>query len=170
MKSFWKTVARGETIEVVQQMSDPPLTHHPETKRPLRKAITAPAIAGRWSDMKAQTNLSDKKLNANGFTKYVKMGDGIYEKRAGKGPILFPRIDSRLSFRESSWTVPGSNNLAANCWLFRNVSGSYYSTVVGFARIPFIRREFWRIPLYRVRLHLPLNLNANHSLAFRAIQ
>ncbi len=78
----------GETIEVLQQMSDPPLTHHPETKRPLRKVITAPAIAGRWSDMKAQANLSDKKLNANGFTKYVKMGDGIYEKRAGKGPDI----------------------------------------------------------------------------------
>lgn len=36
--------------------------------------------------MKAKSNLSDKKLDAQGLTKYVKMGDGKYEKRAGKGP------------------------------------------------------------------------------------
>ena len=76
----------GETIEVLQPMSDPPLTRHPETGLPLRKLITAAAIAGRWSDLKAKSNLSDKNLDAKGFTKYVKMGDGKYEKRAGKGP------------------------------------------------------------------------------------
>jgi predicted nucleic acid-binding Zn ribbon protein len=76
----------GETIEVLQQMSDPPLTHHPETGLPLKKVITSAAIAGRWSDLKAKSNLSDKNLDAKGFTKYVKMGDGKYEKRAGKGP------------------------------------------------------------------------------------
>jgi hypothetical protein len=48
--------------------------------------ITSAAIAGRWSDLKAKSNLSDKNLDAKGFTKYVKMGDGKYEKRAGKGP------------------------------------------------------------------------------------
>jgi hypothetical protein len=36
--------------------------------------------------MKAASNLSDKNLNEKGFTKYVKAGDGYYEKRAGKGP------------------------------------------------------------------------------------
>ena len=86
----YKTVlndgSAGETIEVLQQMSDPPLTHHPATGLPLRKVITAAAIAGRWSDLNAKSNLSDKKLDAKGFTKYVKMGDGVYEKRAGKGP------------------------------------------------------------------------------------
>ena len=78
--------SEGETIEVLQQMSDPPLTHHPETGLPLRRVITSAAIEGRWSDLKAKSNLSDKNLNAKGFTKYVKMGDGKYEKRAGKGP------------------------------------------------------------------------------------
>ena len=81
----------GETIEVLQQMSDPPLTHHPETGLPVRKVITAAAIAGNWSDMKAQSALSDKNLDAKGFTKYVKMGDGKYEKRAGKGPDVISR-------------------------------------------------------------------------------
>jgi predicted nucleic acid-binding Zn ribbon protein len=76
----------GETIEVLQSLSEPPLTRHPENGGPVRRVITAAAIAGRWSDMKAQSNLSDKNLNAKGFTKYVKMGDGKYEKRAGNGP------------------------------------------------------------------------------------
>jgi len=67
-------------------MSDPSLTHHPETGLPLRRVGTSAAIAGRWNALKAKSNLSDKKLNAKGFTKYVKMGDGKYEKRAGKGP------------------------------------------------------------------------------------
>jgi hypothetical protein len=33
----------------------------------------------------------DKKLDQLGFTKYVKSGDGIYEKRAGKGPNVISR-------------------------------------------------------------------------------
>ena len=76
----------GETIEILQPISAPPLTHHPETGLPVRKLITSAAIAGQWSDLKAKSNLSDKNLDAKGFTKYVKMGDGKYEKRAGKGP------------------------------------------------------------------------------------
>ena len=33
----------------------------------------------------------DKKLDRLGFTKYVKSGDGVYEKRAGKGPNVISR-------------------------------------------------------------------------------
>jgi hypothetical protein len=33
----------------------------------------------------------DKKLDRLGFTKYVKSGDGVYEKRAGKGPDVIHR-------------------------------------------------------------------------------
>lgn len=76
----------GETFEILQQMSEAPLTHHPVSGLPVRKVITAAAIAGTWSDLKTKSNLSDKNLDAKGFTKYVKMGDGKYEKRAGKGP------------------------------------------------------------------------------------
>lgn len=76
----------GEIFEVLQQMSDAPLTHHPASGLPVRKAITAASIAGTWSDLKTKSNLSNKNLDAQGFTKYVKMGDGKYEKRAGKGP------------------------------------------------------------------------------------
>jgi predicted nucleic acid-binding Zn ribbon protein len=34
----------GETIEIVQSMKDEPLTVDPESGRPIRKAITAPAV------------------------------------------------------------------------------------------------------------------------------
>lgn len=88
------TVSQDETqsceqFEVVQKMGDPPLTVHPETGQPVRRVIQPPFIGGTWSDhaMKKSTS-DDKKLDRLGFTKYVKAGDGFYEKRAGKGPNL----------------------------------------------------------------------------------
>ena len=35
--------------------------------------------------------MSDKNLAAKGFTKYVKAGDGTYEKTAGSGPKKLKR-------------------------------------------------------------------------------
>ena len=82
----------GEQFEVFQKMSDAPLTHHPETGQPVRRVITAPNISGQWSDASMNRNVSDdKKLDRLGFTKYVKSGDGYYEKRAGKGPDVIHR-------------------------------------------------------------------------------
>ena len=83
--------AVGETFEVEQGIRDPPLTHHPVTGEPVRRVLCAPFIAGMWSPMKAKKSLSDKKLQAQGFTKYVKNSDGQYEKRTGKGPDLISR-------------------------------------------------------------------------------
>lgn len=76
----------GSTFEVLQKISDPELTIHPEKGTQVRRVVARTSIAGRWSDMKAASSLSDKNLNEKGFTKYVKAGDGYYEKRAGKGP------------------------------------------------------------------------------------
>jgi hypothetical protein len=76
----------GEQFEVLQGLNELPLTHHPESGSPVRRVLTTPFVAGIWSDMKAAKNLSDKNLESKGFTKYVKMGDGKYEKRAGQGP------------------------------------------------------------------------------------
>ena len=39
----------------------------------------------------ARSVADDKKLDRLGFTKYVKAGDGTYEKRAGKGPDVISR-------------------------------------------------------------------------------
>jgi predicted nucleic acid-binding Zn ribbon protein len=77
----------GEQFEILQKMSDKPLTKHPETGVPVQRVITGCFIGGTWSDSAMKKNSSDnKKLDKMGFTKYVKAGDGYYEKRAGKGP------------------------------------------------------------------------------------
>ena len=76
----------AETFEVLQGMNEPPLTHHPDTGQPVRRCLSAPSIMGTWSDSKNKSRLSDKNLSDKGFTKYVKSGDGTYEKTAGKGP------------------------------------------------------------------------------------
>lgn len=82
----------GETFEVMQPISAPPLTAHPETGELVRRIIQPPFIGGSWSEHAMHKNTSDdKKLDRLGFTKYVKAGDGIYEKRAGKGPDVISK-------------------------------------------------------------------------------
>lgn len=78
--------SEGETFEIFQKMSDAPLTKHPESGKPVRRVITAPHVAGSWSDSSMKSKLSDKNLDRLGFTKYQRAGDGKFEKRAGKGP------------------------------------------------------------------------------------
>jgi len=82
----------GEQFEVFQSMSDQALTKHPETGQPVRRVLCAPAIGGKWSEGAMNRSVADdKKLDRLGFTKYVKAGDGVYEKRAGKGPDIINR-------------------------------------------------------------------------------
>jgi putative FmdB family regulatory protein len=75
-------------FEVVQRMADAPLATCPTCGKPVQRAISVPAVLseGRSGDM-----LSNKNLAAKGFTKYVKAGDGVYEKTAGKGPNLIKK-------------------------------------------------------------------------------
>lgn len=74
-------------FEVIQSMRDDALTRHPESGRPVRRVIQPPHIAGKWADSKSKnTYENNKRLGELGFTKYVKSGDGYYEKAAGKGP------------------------------------------------------------------------------------
>ncbi|MBL0926255.1 MAG: FmdB family transcriptional regulator [Phycisphaerales bacterium] len=80
----------GRTFEVVQRMTDAPLTKHPETGEPVRRVPQAPMIAGEHTDAASKRKLSDKNLDRLGFTKYVK-GDKGYEKTAGSGPDLLKR-------------------------------------------------------------------------------
>lgn len=76
----------GETFEIVQPMKDAPLSKEPKTGKPCRRAIVAPAIAGKWSGDKKDT-LSNKNLERLGFTKYERKGKGYMERVAGKaGP------------------------------------------------------------------------------------
>lgn len=75
---------QGEVFEVLQTMSEPPLTHHPETGRPVRRLLSAPNAVRNA----APGGLSNSKLERLGFTKYEKAGDGKYQKTAGSGPDL----------------------------------------------------------------------------------
>lgn len=77
----------GEIFEVVQPMSDEPLTHHPETGEPVQRVPQAPHIGGDHSEVSEKRKLSDSNLDRLGFTKYVK-SDAGYDKVAGKGPDL----------------------------------------------------------------------------------
>lgn len=83
----------GEQFETLQSMSAEALTEHPESGKPVRRAITAPSIGGSWSDGAMTKSANDnKKLEKLGFTKYEKRGDGYYEKTAGKeGPRTLHR-------------------------------------------------------------------------------
>ena len=75
----------GEHFELHQSMKDDALTEH--EGKPVRRVPTAPNIAGKWSDIKEKSMLSNKNLDRLGFTKYEKRGDGYMERVAGKeGP------------------------------------------------------------------------------------
>lgn len=77
----------GETFEFVQSMKDQALTKHPTTGKPVRRAVVAPNIAGKWSDLKGKSALSNQNLERLGFTKYERRGKGYMERVAGKeGP------------------------------------------------------------------------------------
>ena len=85
------------TFELIQSINSTPLTVHPDTGVPVRRIIQPPFVGGSWSDSAMKKSVSDdKKLDRMGFTKYVKAGNGIYEKRAGKGPDVISR-DSPIS-------------------------------------------------------------------------
>ena len=76
----------GEHFEVVQSMKDEALASHPETGDPVERVIQPPMIGGKHSEAREKDMLSDNNLDRMGFTKYVKTGDGTYDKTAGSGP------------------------------------------------------------------------------------
>lgn len=77
----------GETFEIVQSMKEDALAKQPGTGKPCRRAIVAPAVAGKWSPIKEKNTLSNKNLERLGFTKYERKGKGYMERVAGKeGP------------------------------------------------------------------------------------
>lgn len=81
----------GEEFEALQSMSEPALTVHPDTGEPVRRVFGTPNAPRAWTDSHAKSMTSDKNLASKGFTKYVKSGDGTYEKTAGNGPKTFKR-------------------------------------------------------------------------------
>ena len=79
-----KNGAPGEIIEIIQRMDEPPLTRHPETGESVRRLISSPSIAGKWTDRSIKNEISDnKRLEQLGFTKYERTGKGQMERKAG---------------------------------------------------------------------------------------
>ena len=75
----------GQVFEVVQRMSDPPLTEHPTTGQPVRRVIQPPNLPSKWTDRHAKKMLSNDNVAAQGFTKYERSSDGGYHRTAGDG-------------------------------------------------------------------------------------
>jgi putative FmdB family regulatory protein len=73
-----------QRFEVYQRFDEPALVSCPDCGNEVRKVISAPAIHG-------PNVLSNKNLAEKGFTKYVKSGDGVYEKQTGNGPDVIHR-------------------------------------------------------------------------------
>lgn len=76
----------GEVFEVLQSMSEPALTKHPETGVKVVRIFGTPNAPRTWTDSHAKSATSDKRLERGGFTKYVKSDTGKYEKVFGGGP------------------------------------------------------------------------------------
>ena len=97
---LYETVGGGPATRflVQQAMADPPLAVHPDSGAAVFRVLCPPAIGARSAQGRADRTLqSDSKLEGLGFTKYVKSGDGTYEKTAGTGPRVIDRGGSPLS-------------------------------------------------------------------------
>jgi putative FmdB family regulatory protein len=66
---------------VLQRLSEPPLTACPECAGPVRRVISPPNVVAGKAHM-----LKESSIEKAGFTQYKKIGKGVYEKTAGKGP------------------------------------------------------------------------------------
>ncbi len=80
----------GEHFEVFQAMAESPLTTHPQTGEPVRRLPVISQVQF-GSDGK---RLSNSNLDRLGFTKYERAGNGVWEKKAGKGPPTIQRDDA----------------------------------------------------------------------------
>ena len=81
----------GERFELMQSMKDDAFTEHPETGKPIKRLISIPGIAAKYSDASDKSKLSDSNLDRLGFTKYEKSGEGTWDKRTGDGPQSISR-------------------------------------------------------------------------------
>ena len=90
----------GETLEIEQGAGDAPLTKHPLTGAPLRRAFSAPGLVTRYSEFSApglvtrysegemkRKSADERYFAARGFTKYERdPATGVYHKTAGTDP------------------------------------------------------------------------------------
>lgn len=75
----------GDSFEIVQRMSEPPLKVHPISGKPVRKVYAAPNLPTKYTDAATKSKLTDENVEKNGFTRYEKdKVTGRYHKTAGK--------------------------------------------------------------------------------------
>jgi putative FmdB family regulatory protein len=68
-------------FDLMQKLSEPELAACPQCGAAVHRVISAPALAVGGSHL-----LGEKRIGDKGFTQYKKIGKGVYEKTAGKGP------------------------------------------------------------------------------------
>lgn len=67
-------------FDVMQKMSDQPLTLCPQCLNPVSRKISRPNLA------RPAPSLSQDNIEKHGLTQFKKVEKGVYEKTAGKGP------------------------------------------------------------------------------------
>lgn len=70
-------------FEHLERLNAEPLTQCPHCATAIRRLIGAPALAMGGAHLQ-----KEKKIGEAGFTQYRKIGKGVYEKTAGKGPAI----------------------------------------------------------------------------------
>lgn len=73
---------------VLQRLSDDPVSECRECGQPVRKVISPPSVVSGKAHM-----LRESSIEKAGFTQYRKIGQGVYEKTAGKGPGVISADD-----------------------------------------------------------------------------
>ncbi|HRQ65396.1 MAG TPA: zinc ribbon domain-containing protein [Xanthomonadaceae bacterium] len=68
-------------FELIGRVSDPDLDACPACGGPIRRIISPPNVVGGDAH-----RLGEDHVGKHGFTQYRKIGKGVYEKTAGKGP------------------------------------------------------------------------------------
>jgi len=89
----YEVLETGEHFECHQSMREDPLTHHPETKQPMRRVILAPNLGVKHTAGREKKLTSNESIEKAGFTKYEKDKlTGKYNRVAGKqGPAQLER-------------------------------------------------------------------------------
>lgn len=73
----------NQPVTILQKIGDPPMEKCPYCGQKTRRLISPPSIAGQNSRAP-----SASEAEKAGFTQYRKIGKGVYEKSAGKGPDI----------------------------------------------------------------------------------
>ena len=70
-------------FDLLQRLHDAELASCPDCGAAVARVISAPSLAIGGAHL-----LTEKKVGDAGFTRYEKIGKGVYEKTAGKGPDI----------------------------------------------------------------------------------